>query len=553
LEGVWPDTDTLTGLEGQLHIDLPSLRLASFLLGDTPVPDLPFKAVGSVRSEGDFTRFSAWRVEAGDNTIQFNAEVSSADDFSGSSIDFDLRGTRLGELATLDMLQSLPQQYSAAGRLELGQDSDKIEGLELGLGSIRLKLDGDVDELLSPSSVHFDMQADGPDISLLNDFLGQSLEPEAFSIETRAEGTLEEFRLHGIRARLGSSDLEGQLHIRLGEDPAVSGALDSGHLDLSQWVDLSEETVEEAEPDSPAVASEFVFPDTPLVRLEEQHADLDLQLTTGTLDLGNAVIEDIRLGVVYHERLLLLDPLHLRGVGGATLSGMIRADGTGDVPELVAKLQGRDLKFGLLSADEQALSTYPPADIFLDLTGTGTTYREMASSFDGKLRLYLGKGQVANSGINLFFSDLLTELFTTLNPFAKSSPYTNLDCSVTAADIVSGLVTVEPIIFQTEEITILSSGTIDLNTENIDLSFNTRVRKGIGISAGVVINPLIKLGGKLASPSIELDPAGAVISGGTAVATVGLSLLYKSLADRYFSEKHPCKKAIEEIEIRDAG
>jgi hypothetical protein len=158
---------------------------------------------------------------------------------------------------------------------------------------------------------------------------------------------------------------------------------------------------------------------------------------------------------------------------------------------------------------------------------------------------------VAAAGAQFLFSDFLTELLRLLNPLAEKTPYTELDCAVAAADIVDGLATVSPVVFNTREITIFSQGSIDLRTENIDLSFNTKPRTGLGLSTGVLINPFIKVGGRLAEPAIELDPKGAAVSGGTAVATVGLSLLAKSLSDRFLSSKDPCGDARQEIEKRD--
>jgi hypothetical protein len=123
---------------------------------------------------------------------------------------------------------------------------------------------------------------------------------------------------------------------------------------------------------------------------------------------------------------------------------------------------------------------------------------------------------------------------------------------VAAANIVDGQVEVYPVIVQTEQLTILTEGSIDLNTEDIDLSFNTKVRQGLGLSAGMIINPLIKVGGRMATPAVELDPAGAVVSGGLAVATAGISLLAKSMSDRFLSSKDPCGDALKEIEKRDS-
>jgi hypothetical protein len=183
------------------------------------------------------------------------------------------------------------------------------------------------------------------------------------------------------------------------------------------------------------------------------------------------------------------------------------------------------VSLGLAAVEGQDPATIPETELHVDLHGSGVTAREMASGLNGAVRLYTGPGLVAAAGLELLFNDFLTELLNLLNPFAKKSPYTRMECSVTAADIVNGLVTVSPLLLNTEEITIFSQGTIDLRTEKVDMSFNTKPRTGLGLSTSVVINPFIKVGGRLAEPAIELDPKGALVSGGAAVATAGLSLL----------------------------
>ena len=227
--------------------------------------------------------------------------------------------------------------------------------------------------------------------------------------------------------------------------------------------------------------------------------------------------------------------------------------GSGSKPKLHFELSGKDVRLGLAGAPGQDPSTYPPIAHKLTLNGVGATRRELVSSLDGQVLTYMGSGQLASAGMDLLFSDFLTQLFNTLNPFAKTSEYTKLDCAVMAADIASGQVTVFPVIFHTEQVTILSEGTIDLKTEKIDLSFNSKPRTGIGISAGALINPLIKVGGRLTTPAVEIDPAGTVVSGGLAVATLGISVLAKSMSDRFLSSKDPCGEARKEIEKRDSA
>ena len=196
-------------------------------------------------------------------------------------------------------------------------------------------------------------------------------------------------------------------------------------------------------------------------------------------------------------------------------------------------------------------ATIPPVEMLLSLHGTGVTRREMASSLDGKVRAFGGPGLVASAGIDLFFSDFLSELFKTLNPVAETSDYTRLECLVWGADIVAGRVTMDPMVTHLEQFTIFSKGGVNLQTEKIDLSFNTKPRQGLGITPGTVINTLIKVGGTLKKPAIEIDPAGAIVGGTAAVATAGLSIVAKSFSDRFLSSKDPCGDARKELEKRD--
>jgi plastocyanin domain-containing protein len=64
----------------------------------------------------------------------------------------------------------------------------------------------------------------------------------------------------------------------------------------------------------------------------------------------------------------------------------------------------------------------------------------------------------------------------------------------------------------------------------------------------VVRIPFIKDGGTLSSPSIEMDPTGTAITGSIAVAIVGLSLIGKSLWERFFSSRDPRRESMKQIE-----
>jgi len=171
----------------------------------------------------------------------------------------------------------------------------------------------------------------------------------------------------------------------------------------------------------------------------------------------------------------------------------------------------------------------------------------VAASLNGKLRAYFGSGQFDNARFDRLFTGFFNELLSALNPLTKTSEYTQLDCAVFAADAKAGLVKAFPMVYHSEMLTMISEGSLDLNTEKIDFAFHNKPRKGIGISSATLINPLIKLGGTLTAPATVMDPAGTLASGGLAVATMGISVLAKGMTDRFLSSTDPCGDAHKEI------
>ena len=69
---------------------------------------------------------------------------------------------------------------------------------------------------------------------------------------------------------------------------------------------------------------------------------------------------------------------------------------------------------------------------------------------------------------------------------------TRLNCSVYIINLADGRAGIQAIVIQTDKLTIVSSGIIDLNTERINIGVETRPRKGVGISASMITNPCIQ-------------------------------------------------------------
>ena len=106
--------------------------------------------------------------------------------------------------------------------------------------------------------------------------------------------------------------------------------------------------------------------------------------------------------------------------------------------------------------------------------------------------------------------------------------------------------TAPAVMVQTDKLSIVARGTIDLRSEHVDLAFKTTPLQGVGLSAGDIINPFIKLGGTLQAPALRLDVENAAIAGGVAAATAGMSILATSLWDRWIGSFDGCAKVLDE-------
>jgi hypothetical protein len=189
----------------------------------------------------------------------------------------------------------------------------------------------------------------------------------------------------------------------------------------------------------------------------------------------------------------------------------------------------------------QQVSTYRG-----QLSGGGATLRELAGSLNGAIAL-VGRGaKLENRTLDLVMGDLLATILTRLNPAYQAEPYTTVRCHAGAFRFDDGVLKLDPgFAMRTRDVDIFASGAIDLDDESLAIRFDTRPRKGIGLSAGSAVTPYLMLAGNLAHPYLTLDPEGTVISGGAAVATGGMSVVAGSLWRRWqASRENPCDSIV---------
>ena len=350
------------------------------------------------------------------------------------------------------------------------------------------------------------------------------------------------------RARLEVKDIKG----RVGED-AFTGQVamtQAGkrriEVDLAApRLGLAPLAAKKKVDDSKAPPKKFVFDEAPLPFARLKEIDAKVHVALGEVRLGAGTFRDVDATLRVDDGRLTLDARAKGGVDG-TLGALLTLKPAADgAAELDLKASTKGLRAGLGAGGAIGPAEEPATNAEVNLLATGGTARKLASSANGRILLLQDSGKLPSGLLGLVGGDLIGELAGKLNPFAAQDPYTLLECTVARADIIDGQMAVKPVFLQSQKVTIVAGGTLDLRTEQLAFDFNTRPRKGIGVSAGMFTNPFIHVAGTLVSPRLGVS-AKAATSGAAALATGGLSLLAQGLFDRVQGGQDLCQKVLSE-------
>jgi uncharacterized protein involved in outer membrane biogenesis len=499
-----------------------ALRIESMLAREDHIPLLRLKAdIGDISAEGSA------RVEQ--NRIDFDATVAS------------LR--LVGDALQIADLPDAP--LTIAGGVSSTHDSYDLHDVTVGIQSAQAQISGVIgksqsvtDKLnisLSAPSLR-DLRSKLPDIPLAATVTA-AFSPAGITAEQ-------------LEVTFGESDISGELEIQFSEPVSVAGSLRSELLDLSDFSKKGEDTASQvavdetdAATDTETSAAEWVFTEEPLPFRFLSAASVDLDFVVNVLQQGPATLEGLKMSLALDDgNLALQSGFDVAAGGSANTKLSLAVQDNGADLEIISEV--RDLRLSLVENDTRDLSQIPPIGIEIDVRSSGGSARDLAASSNGSVIFTQGAGQVDNSASGFFSTDIVSQLFGALNPFSEKEPYSNWECTVFALDINSGVAEISSMLAQSEKVTIVGEGGIDLNTEKLNISFNTKQRQGVGISADMFVTPFVQLAGTLAKPRLGLDKKGVLLSGTAAVMTAGASFFVKGVADRASGASDRCAAAL---------
>ncbi len=233
------------------------------------------------------------------------------------------------------------------------------------------------------------------------------------------------------------------------------------------------------------------------------------------------------------------------GKGSATLQvALSRVHGAN--PSIAIKGIAKDFTLEQLmdAVDSSTKVKGGSAELAFNFRGVGSSMHQLASNANGAIQVQVGKGTLDSRFIDRG-GDLLITIVDAINPTRKKTDQTILECAVFYLPITKGIVNINNSVGAvTDRLDIVLSGSVNLNSEALDLKIDPREKSGL--TTGINLAGLVKLQGTLQKPQAGINKEGVVnsaVSIGLGFLTGGATILAEN-AKSMATKSDPCKTAL---------
>ncbi|MGD9020266.1 MAG: AsmA-like C-terminal region-containing protein [Lysobacterales bacterium] len=521
---------------------------------DRDLSDLPlgaFATSGRVSFHPDNLRVSALSFAA--SGIQADVELGLGLPFDhASSTEFDIR-LRGDDIRHLFSPNPWFEPARGAYRIEAAGNSNEkgvsIRNGRLEIGRLDVSMQGQLHNEPGDADAGILFHAHTRDLSSLGRLKGFNLPALPLDLQARLIGNTGRFTVDDLTGLMGESDISGSMDVDLeGVKPAITANVESGLLDLRPLFAANPKS----DRGKTTTTDGRLIPATPLPLGALNTTDAFLSLAIGELRLPRIAPRDLSLEMGVSSGNLHVPRLTWTSThGGRMDSSFFVLPTAGGKASIRVDIKVRDGAFGYIGLTSGEYHTTPKMDVILHAESEGENLRELAGSMNGRLFIGSSGGTLPDVNLGLLDTFILDKVFKLV--FAKpdnQDDHLALKCAAAAYAISDGMVRTDPACaLTTDKINLAAKGWLDLKTEAMHVNFNVTPRNILKISPSEFINPYILVSGTLAEPKVGVDPAKALIHGGAAVGTSGLSVVAKGLLDRVGVTQRLCEKILEENQL----
>ncbi len=426
------------------------------------------------------------------------------------------------------------------------------------LGGATFGAEGSIREPLKGKGLDLAVRAEGPSVRGTAEFAGLSEVPElgAYKVSARIKDLPGKIAVSDLKAQIGESDVAGSVEVNLsGKRPGIGANLSSSKLDLRPLFPPKDKKASPTTPPAKPAAAGKVFPSQPLPLDGLKALDGEVKIQAGQILGLPLTVQRLNARVLLQDGNLLANPLQM-AVSGGSLGGLFNLRTQGKEPTFKCDFNLDQLDVGSLLKDlgtQQVLEGKVSAEV--DLSGKGRSIAEWMGGLNGKTFVTMGKGRLNNKYLNLIGADMAESILRLVNPFKKGEDFTPVNCLVNGFDIQNGLAVCKALVLDTQVMSVVGEGNVNLKEEKLDLSIHPTPKKGLGTEGlGKIsfslgeLTKSFKLGGTLARPSLAVDTTQALITAGKAVGGIALfgpAGILGALASPTPGDPNPCLTAYE--------
>jgi uncharacterized protein involved in outer membrane biogenesis len=396
-------------------------------------------------------------------------------------------------------------------------------------GTSRVAVVGTVTRPAKLAGLDLRLKLAGPSMARLDPFTGLVLpETPAFSTEGHLTGSLGDdpdekrsrWTYENFKGKVGESDIAGTLSFQNRKPRGkLSGNVTSHQL---RFADLGPLIGADSNASKKARGVAAVQPNGKALPVEKFHTetwkklDADVRFSAERIvKTAQLPLNKLRTHLTMDNGVLRLKPLDF-GLAGGTVTSTVTLDGSGgagkDAIKATLEATARRIEVKQLFPQIQKIQQATAGDVYaqIKLTATGDSVGEMLAKSNGEVKALVSQGVVSKllleeAGLNLG-NVIITKLF--------GDKQVQLNCLASDLDVVGGVAKTNTFVLDTEEAIVDIKGTVDLNSERIDL----RVKPETKALRLFTLRTPFYVRGTLKQPDLQLDKKVLALKGGAAVA-----------------------------------
>jgi len=421
--------------------------------------------------------------------------VEARDTRIASTIGFDGTGTLRGTPFTMNGSLLSPNATVVGG-------NNKLELHASGLRT-RLDISGTLPGATEIEDADLRMRLRGVNMADAFSLIGVALpDTRNYGLTSGLTKHGDEWRLTGIKARFGDSDISGKLTVRMAEPRLMLLAtLDTRVLDIldaGPFIGYNPQRLEAQGAVTRVNGAPRVLPDAPLNVEALKNFDAKVDWHVRTIRAPNLPISNVTLGLTLDNRLLTLSPLNFAMARGTVSSDIaINARRLPVVTDYDIRLSPTPMGVLLAGFGVAEAGTSGTVKARVKLTGYGNTVHDSLSNSSGRIAVIIPKGTFWTRNVQL--SELDLGVFVQKMFEKKLKEPVQINCGLIGFTVRNGIGAADPILIDTAASTIAGRGGFSFRNESLDLAFEADSKK-FSIFSG---QSPVGLNGFFAAPKIN--------------------------------------------------